>query len=400
MTSKPAAGKPLRRVPLLRALAGLAVTLFVAGCGTAASDGDPGPESSSPRGERGPIMEWGLVIHGGAGTISRDTMTPEMEAVYRASLEAALRAGHEILAAGGQALDAVVAAVQVMEDDSLFNAGRGAVFTNDGRHELDAAIMDGPTLRAGAVAGVTTVRSPIALARTVMEQSEHVFMAGRGAEAFAEAHGLETVPQSYYRTEARWEALQRARAAEERTEQPRAEGAGSGGEGPRAGAPENAAQEAPHSFMRDVRTSSANAHRFGTVGAVALDQRGRLAAATSTGGMTNKRWGRIGDVPVIGAGTYANPTCGVSGTGWGEVFIMNTVARDICARMEFGNLTLKAAADQVMQDILPAQADDTGGVIALSGDGEVVWSFNTPGMYRGRMDQDGAVTLGIYGDES
>lgn len=345
-------------------------------------------------------MEWGLVIHGGAGTISRETMTPEMEAAYRASLEAALRAGHEVLAGGGQALDAVVAAVQVMEDDSLFNAGRGAVFTNEGRHELDAAIMDGPTLRAGAVAGVTTVRSPIALARTVMEQSEHVFMAGRGAEAFAAAHGLETVPPSYYRTEARWQALQRARAAEERTEQPRAGGGGSGGEGTRAGAPENAAPEAPRPFLRDVRSSSPNAHRFGTVGAVALDRRGRLAAATSTGGMTNKRWGRIGDVPVIGAGTYANPTCGVSGTGWGEVFIMNTVARDICARMEFGNLTLKAAADQVMQDILPAQAEDTGGVIALSGDGEVVWSFNTPGMYRGRMDQDGAVTLGIYGDES
>jgi len=328
-------------------------------------------------------MQWGLVIHGGAGTMSRDAMTPAMEAAYRASLEAALRAGHEVLAAGGQALDAVVAAVQVMEDDSLFNAGRGAVFTNDGRHELDAAIMDGPTLRAGAVAGVTTVRSPITLARTVMEQSEHVFMAGRGAEAFAAAHGLETVPQSYYRTEARWEALQRARAAEERTEQPPVgQGGGRGGED------------------SGIRTSSPNVHRFGTVGAVALDRRGRLAAATSTGGMTNKRWGRIGDVPVIGAGTYANPSCGVSGTGWGEVFIMNTVARDICARMEFGNLTLKAAADQVMQEILPGQAQDTGGIIALSREGEVVWSFNTPGMYRGRMDQDGAVTLGIYGDES
>jgi L-asparaginase / beta-aspartyl-peptidase len=383
MTSDQAARQPLLRGPLRVAMTGLAVTLLVSGCGTASSDGVAPREASSPQGEPGPKMQWGLVIHGGAGTISRETMTPGMEAVYRASLEAALRAGHQVLAAGGQALDAVVAAVQVMEDDSLFNAGRGAVFTNDGRHELDAAIMDGPTLRAGAVAGVTTVRSPIALARTVMEQSEHVFMAGRGAEAFAQAHGMETVPQSYYRTEARWEALQRARAAEERTEQPPAgQGGGRGGEG------------------SGIRTSSPNAHRFGTVGAVALDQRGRLAAATSTGGMTNKRWGRIGDVPVIGAGTYANPTCGVSGTGWGEVFIMNTVARDICARMEFGNLTLQAAAHQVMQEILPAQAEDTGGVIALSADGQVVWSFNTPGMYRGRMDQDGAVTVGIYGDES
>ena len=336
------------------------------------------------------MVEWGLVIHGGAGTISRDSMTPEREAEYRASLERALRAGHDVLAAGGPALDAVVAAVQVMEDDSLFNAGRGAVFTNDGRNELDAAIMDGPTLRAGAVAGVTTVRSPIALARAVMEQSEHVFMAGRGAEAFAEAQGMEAVPSSYFRTQARWEALEQARAAELRTEQPPEEQEEEDNDAP---------PEDERFYFKDVREDSPNAHRFGTVGAVALDQRGRLAAATSTGGMTNKRWGRIGDVPVIGAGTYANARCGVSGTGWGEIFIMNTVARDICARMEFEKLTLQAAADRVIQEVLPAQAQDTGGVIALGADGEIVWSFNTPGMYRGRIDQNGEVTLGIYGDE-
>lgn len=362
-----------RRVPRQVAAAVLAAVLLLAACTSTPPEGDAG--AGTPRGPAGPIVQWGLVIHGGAGTISRETMTPEREALYRASLEAALLAGHEVLTAGGQALDAVVAAVQVMEEDSLFNAGRGAVFTNDGRNELDAAIMDGPTLRAGAVAGVTTVRSPIALARTVMEQSEHVFMAGRGAEVFAEIHGLEIVHPSYFRTEARWEALQRAQEAESRTEQPPADG------------------------DPGAQMSSPNAHRFGTVGAVALDQRGRLAAATSTGGMTNKRWGRIGDVPVIGAGTYANNSCGVSGTGWGEIFIMNTVARDICARMEFQGLTLQAAADQVIQDILPPQGEDTGGIIALSSTGEIVWSFNTPGMYRGRIDQDGAVTLGIYGEE-
>ncbi len=358
--------------------------LFAAvSCAPAPAEGDGGAEP--PRGAQGPMVQWGLVIHGGAGTISRETMTPERETEYRASLEAALRAGHEVLAGGGQALDAVVAAVQVMEDDSLFNAGRGAVFTNDGRNELDAAIMDGPTLRAGAVAGVTNVRSPVALARTVMEQSEHVFMAGRGAETFAEIHGLEIVHPSHFRTEARWEALQRAQEAEARTEQPPGGDARSG-PGTPGGVP-------------GPEMASANAHRFGTVGAVALDQRGRLAAATSTGGMTNKRWGRIGDVPVIGAGTYANASCGVSGTGWGELFIMNTVARDICARMEFQRLTLQAAADQVIQEILPAQGEDTGGVVALSSTGEIVWSFNTPGMYRGRIDQEGNVTLGIYGEE-
>lgn len=327
-----------------------------------------------PRGEPGFLSEWGLVIHGGAGTIARETMTPEREAAYRTALESALRAGHAILADGGEALDAVVAAVLVLEDDSLFNAGKGAVFTNAGTHELDAAIMDGPTLRAGSVAGVTNVKNPIRLARAVMDQSEHVFMIGRGAEEFARAQGLEIVPQSYFRTEARWQALQDAQARERRT-------------------------EVPPSHDEDASHVSPNLHRFGTVGAVALDRRGRLAAATSTGGMTNKRWGRVGDVPVIGAGTYANRNCGVSGTGWGEYFIMNTVARDICARMELGNLTLQAAADEVIQTLLPAQAQDTGGIVALSSRGEIVWSFNTPGMYRGRIDQDGTLTTGIYRED-
>jgi L-asparaginase / beta-aspartyl-peptidase len=334
------------------------------------------------------MSEWGLVVHGGAGTIARETMTPQREAAYRGALEEALRAGHAVLAEGGEALDAVVAAVRVLEDDSLFNAGRGAVFTSTGTHELDAAIMDGPTLRAGAVAGVTNVKNPVRLARAVMEQSEHVFMIGRGAEEFARAQGLEIVPQSYFRTEARWQALQEAQSRERRTEVPPPEEDSDDPIEPGSPPPTHGAGWA-----------SPNTHRFGTVGAVALDQRGRLAVATSTGGMTNKRWGRVGDVPIIGAGTYANRNCGVSGTGWGEYFIMNTVARDICARMELGNLTLQAAADEVIQTILPAQAEDTGGIVALSSRGEMVWSFNTPGMYRGRIDQAGSITTGIYRED-
>ncbi len=366
----------LSKRPIRRLVTGLAISTFLtAGCSgeeSAAPAGDTAG-GAQPSAAAGANASWGLVIHGGAGTISRESMTEEREAAYRAALELSLQRGHAVLADGGSALDAVVAAVQVLEDDSLFNAGRGAVFTNDGRNELDAAIMDGSTLDAGAVAGVTTVRSPIALARAVMEESEHVFLAGAGAELFAEEEGLELVDPSYFRTQSRWDALQRAR--------------GRDGEEP---LPDRAA------FLE---YSSPNHERFGTVGAVALDASGRVAAATSTGGRTNKRWGRIGDVPVIGAGTYANANCAVSGTGWGEYFIMNTVARDICARMEFEELSLQAAADRLIQEILPPQADDTGGVIAISGSGELVWSFNTPGMYRGRIDQDGNITLGIYGED-
>lgn len=361
--------------PTGRFVVGLALTTFLlAGCGgeenaTPATSGSNAQAGGAP----GAMAQWGIVIHGGAGTISRESMTDEQEAAYRAALELSLQRGHAILAEGGSALDAVVAAVQVLEDDSIFNAGRGAVFTNDGNIELDAAIMDGSTLNAGAVAGVTTVRSPIALARAVMQESEHVFLAGAGADAFAESEGLEIVDPSYFHTQRRWDALQRAR--------------GRDGEDP---IPDRAA------FLE---YSSPNHDRFGTVGAVALDPSGRVAAATSTGGRTNKRWGRVGDVPVIGAGTYANADCAVSGTGWGEYFIMNTVARDICMRMEFEGITLQAAADRLIQDILPPQADDTGGVIAISGAGELVWSFNTPGMYRGRIDQDGNIVLGIYGED-
>jgi L-asparaginase / beta-aspartyl-peptidase len=311
-----------------------------------------------------PTIRWGLVIHGGAGTITPEQMTPEREAEYRSALEASLRAGYHVLAAGGSALDAVVAATRVMEDSPLFNAGRGAVFTAEGRNELDASIMDGATLDAGAVAGVLHVRNPIELARRVMEASPHVMLAGDGAEAFARTQEIELVDPSYFHTDHRWEALQRARAAEERRQ--------SLGDKPAAAAP------------------------YGTVGVVALARDGTLAAGTSTGGMTNKRWGRIGDAPIIGAGTYADDECGVSATGWGEYFIRNVVAYDICARKRYRGSSLEEAAREVIWDRLEAQQPETGGIISLDREGHVVMMFNSRGMYRGYIDQDGRVVTAIF----
>ena len=295
-------------------------------------------------------IEWGLVLHGGAGTISREDMTAEREAEYRSKLTEALTAGHGVLEEGGSALDAVVAAINVLEDSPLFNAGKGAVFTADGTHSLDASIMDGATLRAGAVAGVGAVKNPIILARRVMEESDHVFLSGAGAEAFAREQSVEMVEPAYFYTEHRWQQLQEAQA-------------------------------------EDV---------LGTVGVVALDRSGNLAVGTSTGGTTNKRWGRIGDSPVIGAGTYAEAACGVSGTGWGEYFIRNVVAHDICARVRYQGVTLAAAAHAVIMERLEAQEPETGGIIALDGAGHVVATFNTPGMYRGWIGADGEAVTGIY----
>lgn len=315
-----------------------------------------------------PVIEWGLVIHGGAGTITRESMTPEREAEYRSTLEASLRAGHAVLAAGGSGMDAVVAATRIMEDSPLFNAGRGAVFTAEGRNELDASIMDGATLRAGAVAGVMRVRNPIELARLVMEASPHVMLAGDGAEEFARLQGVEMVDPSYFHTDHRWEALQRARARE-------GEGEGEG-EGRESWSPE--------------------ADRYGTVGVVALARDGTIAAGTSTGGMTNKRWGRIGDVPIIGAGTYADDQCGVSTTGWGEYFIRNVVAHDICARKRYRGISLEEAAHQVIWERLEVQQPETGGIVSLDADGHVVMTFNSQGMYRGYIDQEGQVHTAIY----
>jgi L-asparaginase / beta-aspartyl-peptidase len=314
-----------------------------------------------------------LVIHGGAGTIERAQMTPERDREYRAALTEALQAGHRILQGGGSSLDAVVAAINVMENSPLFNAGRGAVFTSDGRNELDASIMEGRTLAAGAVAGVTRVRNPINLARAVMEHSPHVMMAGAGAEVFAEQQRLELVAPEYFHTRTRWEALQRAREQER--------------------------IELSEDERRPRSATDTDDFKFGTVGAVALDRNGDLAAGTSTGGMTNKRWGRVGDAPIIGAGTYANnQSCAVSATGHGEYFIRSVVAYDICALVEYRALRLAEAADAVVMGKL-VERGGSGGVIALDRQGNVAMPFNTPGMYRGFIDEQGRATVMIYGDD-
>jgi L-asparaginase / beta-aspartyl-peptidase len=318
---------------------------------------------------------FGMVIHGGAGTISRDAMTPELEQQYRGALERALQAGHRILAAGGTSLDAVEAAVRALEDEPLFNAGRGAVFTSEGRNELDAAIMDGRTLQAGAIAGVTRVKNPIGLARLVMERSPHVMMIREGAEAFGREHNVEFVPESYFFTENRWNALRRALEAEGRPIPQRPAGVVGGDATP--GIDEDPDQ------------------KFGTVGAVALDRHGNLASATSTGGMTNKRFGRVGDVPVIGGGTYANQRCAVSATGHGEFFIRNVVAHDICARMEYMNIPLQQAAHDVVMTRLVQQGGD-GGIIAMDSQGNYTMPFNSSGMYRGYIGADGRTVVAIF----
>jgi L-asparaginase / beta-aspartyl-peptidase len=366
MITVPAA-TPCRRAALV-----LAPAVLLAACATTPPSAAPPMTASSPQSERPalsetpPVIQWGLVIHGGAGTITRGSMTEDVERQYRNTMEESLRAGHAILAAGGSGLDAVVAATRILEDSPLFNAGRGAVFTAEGRNELDASIMDGATLRAGAVAGVTRVRNPIDLARRVMDASPHVMLSGAGAEEFAELQGLEMVDPSFFHTQRRWEALQRAREAATRQESsvdPSEEG---------------------------------NESRFGTVGVVALARDGTIAAGTSTGGMTNKRWGRIGDAPIIGAGTYADDRCGVSTTGWGEYFIRNVVAYDICARMRYKGISLQQAAHEVIWERLEAQQPETGGIVSLDAQGHVVMTFNSRGMYRGYIDQDGQVTTAIY----
>ncbi|MDG5746688.1 isoaspartyl peptidase/L-asparaginase [Qipengyuania sp. XHP0207] len=317
---------------------------------------------------------WSIAIHGGAGTIRREDMTPEREAAYRAALQQALDAGTRILEEGGSALDAIEAAILLMEDDPKFNAGRGAVYTWEGAHEFDASIMDGRDRDAGAVAGVTGIRHPILLARKVMTDSPHVMLAGQGAEQFAAEQGLETMPPEWFGTEARREALERMKA------------------------------DKLSALDVDIK--------FGTVGAVALDRDGNMAAGTSTGGMTGKRWGRIGDAPVIGAGTYAdNRSCAVSATGWGEYFIRVGVAKSICERLlmvrnfESTSAGLRATgpgfaqilADSVMDDVKRLGGD--GGIILVTAAGETLYSFNTAGMYRGRATSAGVSEVAIYADE-
>lgn len=341
-------------------LAGLAMSLAASGA-----------EAAGPR--------WALVVHGGAGVIERKDLNPEQEAAYREGLTAAADAGSAILKAGGSALDAAEAAVRVLEDDPLFNAGRGAVFTADGRNELDAAVMDGATLKAGAVARLTRTRHPISVARAVMEKSPHVILSAEGADAFAKTTGLEQVDPSWFFTEARWRSLERELTRQNLPIPARPVGASS---------------------EPNARVSLAHDEgKRGTVGVVALDVRGHVAAATSTGGVTAKRWGRIGDSPIIGAGTYASDTsCAVSGTGTGEYFIRLTVARDICALVEMKGMTLQAAADEVVQKKLVAIGGD-GGVIAVAPDGQIAWSFNTSGMYRARVADGQPLRIGIYKDE-
>jgi len=306
----------------------------------------------------------GLAIHGGAGTIARSGMTPEREGEYRAGLERALTAGSEILKRGGSSVDAVEAAVRALEDDPHFNAGRGAVFTNAGTNEMDAAIMDGTTLKAGAVSNLRHIKNPISLARLVMEKSPHLFLAGEGAEAFARQNGVEILPdQKYFYTEERWQALQKIKANEK---------GGAGGK-------------------QFIITDE---DRHGTVGAVALDKNGNLAAATSTGGTTNKVAGRVGDSPVIGAGTYANGICAISATGDGEYFIRATVARDVAALMEYRGMKLAEAAQAALNKV--AKLGGNGGLIAIDREGNVTLPFNTSGMYRGYVDPDGKFVIEIY----
>lgn len=305
-----------------------------------------------------------LVIHGGAGVIERGQLSAADEREILADLNNALEAGHAaLLSQGGSALDAVEAAVIALEESPRFNAGRGSVFDASGEHELDASIMEGCSRRAGAVAGVRTVRNPVRLARAVMEDSPHVFLIGTGAERFADTQPhIERVANHWFDTDVRREQLKLAQAQEQEQWQ----------------------------TSQDLR-----GRYFGTVGAVALDAHGRIAAATSTGGMTNKRWGRVGDSPIIGAGTWADDRCGVSGTGWGEFFIRNAVAHDICARVAYRGDSIAVAADDVIMNVVPSHGGD-GGAIALDRDGNIAMAFNTSGMYRGWVRPDGSRGTAIY----
>lgn len=314
-----------------------------------------GDEPAAPR---RPKVAWALAVHGGAGTIDRAKMSEDRRRAYVASLTRALTIGREVLDGGGRSLDAVERIVRFLEDDPLFNAGKGAVFNHAGGHELDASIMDGKTHACGAVAAVTTVRHPITLARLVMERSEHVLLMGHGAERFADEMRVARVPNTWFSTPRRHQEWQ-----EEMAKKAKAAAAGS-------------------------------AKEHGTVGAVALDRHGDLAAATSTGGRTDKRWGRVGDTPIVGAGTYAdNATCAVSGTGKGEEFIRHAVAYDVAARMAYRKLSLEEAARQVIFDVL---APDDGGIVAVGRDGSIVMAFNSPGMYRGAADASGRFEVAIW----
>lgn len=304
--------------------------------------------------------DWAIAIHGGAGVILRENMDAETEGAYRQSLNWTLAAGAEILRTGGTAMDAAEAMIIRMENDPKYNAGKGAVFTAKGENEMDAAVMDGRTRNAGAITGVRTVRNPITLARSVMENSRHVMLSGEGAEVFAAEQNIDRVEPGYFYTERRWQQLQNRLTKKE--------------------------------------SALPKAIKFGTVGAVVRDGCGDLAAGTSTGGLTAKEWGRIGDTPIIGAGTYAdNDYCAVSATGTGEFFIRGTIARDVCARIRFAGESLIDATDNVILDDLTKLGGD-GGIISMGPDGFGHWAFNTPGMYRARVSEDRDPEIYIFGD--
>ena len=317
------------------------------------------------------VNDFAIIIHGGAGTILKKNMSDEKETAYKTKLGEAIKVGHTILKNGGTSQEAVMKTIQIMEESPLFNAGKGAVFTHEETNELDASFMDGKTLNAGAVAGVTNVKSPIELAIKVMTDSDHVMLSGKGAAIFAKEKGVEIVDPSYFYTERRFNSLQRIKS--------------------------KVKTELDHNdkkaafYDADIKNA-----KFGTVGCVALDKNGNIAAGTSTGGMTNKRWGRIGDAPIIGSGTYANNlTCGVSSTGWGEYFIRSQVAYDISAQMEYQNKSLKEATKDVIQNKL-TKLGGTGGVVALDKNGNMSFEFNTAGMYRASMDDKDNLIVKIY----
>ena len=337
--------------------------------------------SSAPLVTKAPAGKWAIVMHGGAGVIERSTMKPETEQQYRAGLDAAITAAAKVLDGGGHAMDAIEAGLKVLEEDPLFNCGHGAVFAADGTNQLDAAIMDGKTMNAGAVADVTTTRHPISLARAVMEKSPHVMLIGHGADEFGKSVGLEQVPNSFFFTERRWQGLVKQLKKEGRPVPPRPVGA----------PPE------PTTPVAEIETPEA--HKYGTTGMVVRDRFGDIAAGTTTGGVSGKLWNRVGDTPIIGAGTYASSeSCAVSATGTGEYFIRLTVARTICALVQYKGMALQAAVDDVVQRQLGAIHGD-GGVIAITPDGQMAWGFNTPGMFRARLVEGGTVQMGIYRDE-
>lgn len=341
--------------------------LFLIACNNQNPDPTPDPDSTENLNTGDSAQNFGIVIHGGAGNIKKENMSDSLEQAYKAKLDEAIRTGHEILANGGTALEAVQRTINIMEDSPLFNSAKGAVFTNEGKNELDASIMDGETLNAGAIAGVTNVKNPINLAYEVMVNSEHVLLAGKGAENFAEQQGLEIVDPEYFYTENRFRSMERARERERE---------------------KNNKTAFYDPFIKD--------EKFGTVGCAALDKHGNLAAGTSTGGMTNKKFNRIGDAPIIGAGTYANnKTCAVSSTGWGEFFIRGVVAYDISAMMEYRGISLAEAAKEVIQNKVPKMGGN-GGIIAIDHEGNVSMEFNTSGMYRAAMNKEGVLTLGLY----